>query len=224
VPYCSLRGNGVLTKRVRVLIQDYGGQEAFRVNHASYLSAPNSVYQLMVPLWDMRPQRGSPSESVDKPMPLNYVVEKYGEWLKFINSVVPESAGKVQCITVLNFARRFQALPSNKKTYTVEKAVIRLKEVQDVFKASLQCRLEFVETPPIPVNSIVPASVQKRVVPELWKAIEALQGAPVPVSPIVQTVWMTCKSRAGGRCSATNVSCRRSCRPLLETICAWTLS
>jgi hypothetical protein len=183
-----LETGGVLTKRVRVLIQDYGGQEAFRVNHASYLSAPNSVYLLVVPLWDMRPQQGSPSESVDKPMPLNYIVEKYGEWLKFINSVVPESAGKVQCITVLNFARRFQALPSNKKTYTVEKAVIRLKEVQDVFKASPQCRLEFVETLPIPVNSIVPASVQKRVVPELWKAIEALQEAPVPVSPIVQVV------------------------------------
>jgi hypothetical protein len=183
-----LETGGVLTKRVRVLIQDYGGQEAFRVNHASYLSAPNSVYLLVVPLWDMRPQQGSPSESVDKPMPLNYIVEKYSEWLKFINSVVPESAGKVQCITVLNFARRFQALPSNKKAYTVEKAVIRLKEVQEVFKASPQCRLEFVETPPIPVNSIVPASVQKRVVPELWKAIEALQEAPVPVSPIVQVV------------------------------------
>jgi hypothetical protein len=183
-----LETGGVLSKRVRVLIQDYGGQEAFRVNHASYLSAPNSVYLLVVPLWDMRPQQGSPSESVDKPMHLNYIVEKYGEWLKFINSVVPESARKVQCITVLNFARRFQALPSNKKTYTVEKAVIRLKEVQDVFKASPQCRLEFIETPPIPVNSIVPASVQKRVVPELWKAIEALQEAPVPVSPIVQAV------------------------------------
>jgi hypothetical protein len=183
-----LETGGVLTKRVRVLIQDYGGQEAFRVNHASYLSAPNSVYLLVVPLWDMRPQQGSPSERVDRPMSLDYIVEKYRDWLKFINSVVPESAGKVQCITVLNFARRFQALPSNKKTYTVENAIIRLKEVQDVFKASPQCRLEFVEAPPIPVNSIVPASVQKRVVPELWKAIEALQEAPVPVSPIVQAV------------------------------------
>jgi hypothetical protein len=179
---------GWLKKRVRVVIQDYGGQEAFRVNHASYLSAPNSVYLLVVPLWDTRPQAGNKSKRVDEPMELDYIVGKYRDWLKFINSVVPESTVKVQCITVLNFARQFQALPANKKTYTVEKAIIRLKEVQDVFRASPQCRLEFVEAPPIPVNSIVAASVQKRVVPELWKAIEALQEAPVPVSPIVQAV------------------------------------
>jgi hypothetical protein len=179
---------GWLKKRVRVVIQDYGGQEAFRVNHAAYLSAPNSVYLLVVPLWDMRPQEGNPSERIDKPMALDYIVDKYRDWLKFINSVVPESARKVQCITVLNFARQFRELPVHKKIYTVEKAVAQLKEVQDVFRASPQCRLEFVEAPPIPVNSIVAASVQKRVVPELWKAIEALQEAPVPMSPIVQAV------------------------------------
>jgi hypothetical protein len=38
------------------------------------------------------------------------------------------------------------------------------------------------------VNSIVPASVQKRLVPELRKAIEALEETPVPMSPILQAV------------------------------------
>jgi hypothetical protein len=88
---------------------------------------------------------------------------------------------------VLNFARQFQNT-KRLRTYTQDEAIVKLLEVQDVFKASPQCMLEFVEAPPILTNSIVAASVQKRVVPELWKAIEALQDAPVPVSSIVQAV------------------------------------
>jgi hypothetical protein len=169
----------------RVRIHDYGGQEAFRGNHASYLSAPNSVYLLVVPLWDMRPQEGNKSKHVDAPMELDYIVEKYRDWLKFINSVVPESTKKVQCVTVLNFARQFQALPAHKKTFTQAETIAKLLEVQNVFKASPQCRIEFIAMP-LPVNSNIASSVQKRVVPQLWKAVEALQEAPVPVSPILQ--------------------------------------
>jgi hypothetical protein len=174
-----------LTTRMR--IHDYGGQEAFRVNHASYLSAPNSVYLLVVPLWDMRPRTANKSQRVDEPMELEYIVEKYRDWLKFINSVVPESTGKVQCITVLNFARQFDALSAHKKTYTAENAITRLLEVQDVFCASSQCKVEFVAAP-LTVNSNDATSVREHIVPQLWKAIDALQGAPVLVSPVVQAV------------------------------------
>jgi hypothetical protein len=174
-----------LTTRMR--IHDYGGQEAFRVNHTSYLAAPNSVYLLVVPLWDMRPQEGNKSRRVDEPMDLDYIVEKYRDWLKFINSVVPESTGKVQCITVLNFARQFDALSAHKKTYTAENAITRLLEVQDVFWASSQCKLKFVAAP-LTVNSNDATSVREHIVPQLWKAIDALQGAPVLVSPVVQAV------------------------------------
>jgi hypothetical protein len=179
---------GWIRKRVRVLIRDYGGQEAFRVNHASYLAAPNSMYVIVVPLWDMRPREDNPAERVDRPMQLKYIVDRYCDWLKFINSVVSEAGRKVQCITLLNFARQFNDYPKHKKTFTLEGAVIELVEVQRVFTASPGCRLEFVETPPIPVNSNISASVQKRVVPELRKAIEALEETPVAMSPILQAV------------------------------------
>jgi hypothetical protein len=179
---------GWIRKRVRVLIRDYGGQEAFRVNHASYLAAPNSVYVVVVPLWDMRPREDNPAERVDRPMQLKYIVDRYCDWLKFINSVVPEAGRKVQCITLLNFARQFKNYSTHKKTFTLEQAIIELEKVQCVFRASPQCRLQFVDASPIPVNSIVPASVQKRLVPELRKAIEALGETPVPMSPILQAV------------------------------------
>jgi ElaB/YqjD/DUF883 family membrane-anchored ribosome-binding protein len=183
-----LEAGGVLNKRVRVLIQDYGGQEAFRVNHASYLAAPNSVYIIVVPLWDMRPQQGNTSKRVNEPMKLKYIVDKYRDWLKFINSVVPETGHKVRCITVLNFEAMFRKLPEHERTFTVEEAVDKLKEVQGDFTASSLCRLQFDDAPPIPVNSKNAANVQTHLVPVLRMAIEALRAAPVPMSPILQAV------------------------------------
>jgi hypothetical protein len=183
-----LNTGGWIRKRVCVLIQDYGGQEAFRVNHASYLAAPNSVYVIVVPLWDMRPREDKPAERVGRPMQLKYIVDRYRDWLKFINSVVPEAGRKVQCITLLNFARQFNGFPEHKKTFTLKQAIIELEKVQRMFRASPRCRLDFTEAPPIPVNSNIAASVHKHVVPEVRKAIEALEETPVAMSPVLQAV------------------------------------
>jgi hypothetical protein len=70
---------------IRALVHDYGGQEEFRANHAAELATPGSVYLLILPLWDKRP---GPNQN--KPCTLAYIVESYTNWLKFLNSVVPD--------------------------------------------------------------------------------------------------------------------------------------
>jgi hypothetical protein len=162
---------------VRVLFHDYGGQEEFRANHAAHLAAPNSVYLLVVPLWDKRP-----GPNHDKPMVLEYMVEKYRSWLKFINTIVPASQHKAQCVTVLNFARQFTAAGGN-----VEAVVSRLTAVQRSFEASPGSKLTFFAAP-ILVNSNISASVHKRLLPTLKWVIADLAQLPVPIAPAVQTV------------------------------------
>jgi hypothetical protein len=162
---------------VRVLFHDYGGQEEFRANHAAHLAAPSSVYLLVVPLWDKRP-----GPNHNKSMELEYMVEKYRTWLKFINTIVPASEHKAQCITVLNFARQFTAAGGD-----VEAVVSRLTAVQGSFKANPGCKLTFVAAP-ILVNSNISASVHKRLLPTLKGVIASLAQLPVPIAPAVQTV------------------------------------
>jgi hypothetical protein len=162
---------------VRVLFHDYGGQEEFRANHAAHLAAPNSVYLLVVPLWDKRP-----GPNHDKPMELEYIVEKYRTWLKFINTIVPASEHKAQCVTVLNFHRQFTAARGS-----VEAVVSRLTAVQDSFNANSYTKLTFVAAP-ILVNSNISASVHKRLLPTLKAVIADLAQLPVPIAPAVQTV------------------------------------
>jgi hypothetical protein len=162
---------------VRVLFHDYGGQEEFRANHAAHLAAPNSVYLLVVPLWDKRP-----GPNHNKPMELEYIVEKYRTWLKFINTIVPASEHKAQCVTVLNFHRQFTAARGN-----VDAVVSRLTAVKNNFKASPGCKLTFVAAP-ILVNSNISASVHKRLLPTLKAVVADLAQLPVPIAPAVQTV------------------------------------
>lgn len=164
---------------VRVLLHDYGGQQEFRANHAAHLASPNSVYLLVVPLWD---KRLGPNH--DKPMELDIIVETYASWLKFINTIVPASEHKAQCITVLNFIRKFQG---QTRMHSIETVVERLSDVQQSYKDSSESKIAFVD-PIILVNSNIPASVHKRIVPVLKQTIQALSVSPVPVARAVQAV------------------------------------
>lgn len=144
----------------RISIHDYHGQAIYNVNHAAHLTAPNSVYLLVVPLWDMRP---SPTHDgpVNKPMALSEIADKVMYWLKFLNTVVPSTERKAPCITVLNFARQLQGASGQS---AVDTAVSLLESVQRRFCSELGSKLEFV-APPIAVNGNIPASVHKRIVP-----------------------------------------------------------
>jgi hypothetical protein len=164
---------------VRVLFHDYGGQEEFRANHAAHLAAPNSVYLLVMPLWDKRPKADNPNQSVDKPMELEYLVKKYRDWLKFINTVVSKGS-QVECITELNFANQYRKAEGVQE---LQKAVDALKAVSDEFKGDVMFSHD-----PILVNAKKSASVHRRIVTPLREAIAKLAHVPIPVSPALQTV------------------------------------
>jgi hypothetical protein len=170
------RGAWLSGDAVRLLFHDYDGQEEYRANHAAHLAAPNSVYLLVVPLWDKPTDR-----KCDTPMDLEYVVGRYRRWLRFLSSVAAASARKVQCITILDFKHRFPRLQEDSKTYTLEEATARLAGEQELFGS-----MEFVAAP-FPVSSEVDASFRD-VVPLLWKTIKALQGGQVFMSTTVQAV------------------------------------
>ena len=168
---------------MRVLIYDYGGQEEFHANHATHLASPNSVYLLVVPLWDMRPRpKPDDDKPVDKPMDLEEMVRTYTKWLKFINSVVQKSEHKAQCITVLNFSHKESQLE-----YSIDTITQRLSEVQTMFVTNCHSRISFMN-PFVLVDSNIPASVHNYVTPVLKKAIQDLATIPVPIAPSVQAV------------------------------------
>lgn len=71
------------------VIYDYGGQEEFLINHAKFLSVENSIYVLVVPLYDIS------LTDPDDETTLTYtrrsddeIVKRYEYWLKFVYSVV----------------------------------------------------------------------------------------------------------------------------------------
>jgi hypothetical protein len=165
---------------VRVLLHDYGGQEEFRANHAAHLAAPNSVYLLVVPLWDKRPKADDSNQSVNKPMELKHIVRAYRRWLKFIYSVVSESEAGVQCITAVNFAEQYKNARGEQK---LKEAVDALRTVSDDFK-----RKRVFAQDPVLVNARNAASVNKCLVTPLREAIAKLARVPIPVSPALQTV------------------------------------
>src|SRR5262249_3081332 len=61
-------------------IHDYGGQSEFKINHAMSLASPESVYVIVLPLFDM--EQGRPIASLDACEP------KLLEWLQFVYSVM----------------------------------------------------------------------------------------------------------------------------------------
>ena len=83
------------------VLYDYGGQDEYHVNHSPHLSSgPGSVYVVVVGLAyvdddnSIRP-RGNESEKE-----CARLVERYGYWLRFINSVAAPAS---LVVTILNF-------------------------------------------------------------------------------------------------------------------------
>jgi hypothetical protein len=154
---------------LHLLYHDYGGQEEFRANHAAHLAAPNSVYLLVVPLWN--PKTNQPMDLVD-------AVEKYRNWLKLINTVASKS-GTAKCITVLNFARQYM-----EARLDIDEVTDLVLDAQNAFRDTP--RLEFVGSPLL-VNSNIPASVRDELLPVLMCTVDEMTSDPVAIAPALQT-------------------------------------
>eukprot|EP01032_Pedospumella_encystans_P007904 gene7904-9422_t len=176
---------GLDNEPVRVLIHDYGGQVEFRANHATHLRASNSVYVVVVPLWDLRP-----GASHNTQMDRKLILEHYKNWLKYIYTIASgtiDDAKKANAtvpviITVVNiFATRFNTHQSELKVILDD-----LNAAQISFNLEKE-RLHFVGSP-ILLDSIVPEVVRTKLVPEIKKVVIHFRGTRVSVAPCLATV------------------------------------
>lgn len=112
-----------LTKgQKRLVVYDYGGQEEFHVNHAQFLSKAQSVYVIVLALWDPR---------IDRLMTMEEIGSSYVYWLKFINSVT-KSNSPLTIRTVANFKSK---VPSQQHISEVEKLINAIQS-QSVWASS----------------------------------------------------------------------------------------
>mmetsp|Transcript_33965 Transcript_33965/g.49328 ORF Transcript_33965/g.49328 Transcript_33965/m.49328 type:complete len:631 (+) Transcript_33965:82-1974(+) len=76
-------------------IYDYGGRPEYHVNHARYLSVPNSIYVVVLAASHFEGSKKGERYSIEE------LCASYYHWLKFINST-PNSS-MIDCICVINF-------------------------------------------------------------------------------------------------------------------------
>jgi len=76
----------------QIIINDYGGQEAFRVNHSKFLSVENSIYIIVLPLYDKRTR-----DKVD----IDTIINMFKYWLGLILSLVKNP----NVLILLNFVK-----------------------------------------------------------------------------------------------------------------------
>ena len=80
-------------RHIHYVIHDYGGQEEFHLLHADYLSKPNSIYIVIIPLFHILPKStASDASEASKAGGILYSLEemksRYRYWLKFIYTLV----------------------------------------------------------------------------------------------------------------------------------------
>ena len=93
----KLNNNNILIK-----LHDYGGQLDYQVNHSNYLGISNSIYIIIIPLWDMNPNSINYNSKITE----SQIKLKYEHWVKFICSI-----SKSECpiiITIINFISKFK--------------------------------------------------------------------------------------------------------------------
>ena len=173
---------GLDNEPVRVLIHDYGGQVEFRANHATHLRTPNSVYVVILPLWDLRP-----GASYNTRMDRTLMLEHYKNWLKYIytiatgtNDLTSQQAPPF-IITVVNFTTY-----SKLKQTELDVVLEDLVAIQRTFNESKK-RLNFAGSPLL-LDSIVPGTVRTKLVPEIKKVAKCFYGAGVSVAPCLASV------------------------------------
>jgi hypothetical protein len=91
---------GTVHTKLRVCFHDYCGQDMFHAYHAAHLGVPNSVYIIVVAVWDKRPGH-------DNPMGLDDIVHTYDTWLKRIDCGSSNIRNK-HVVTVVNYATQYE--------------------------------------------------------------------------------------------------------------------
>ena len=131
----------------QIIINDYGGQEAFRVNHSKFLSIENSIYIVVLPLYDKRT-----NDIVD----IETIIKMFKYWMGLILSLVKIP----DVLIILNFVKLSEA-----KYKDFSKNV--LLELSPVI-SSYNDDVHFLSDAPIALDSICP----REVCDDLWSVLK----------------------------------------------------
>jgi hypothetical protein len=175
----------------RIVVHDYGGQRHFHVNHSRFLNAENSIFVIVLSVWDFEQERlakkakdydASKGHSINE----DEIMRQYDYWLRFINSVnVADHKPKI--ITLVNGSSRLRDfIKQNKRrdlksllTTSIFDAVqTKWTKKGESVKEKDSClvgmdEFSFVHRGAILVNSSLPSSVTKKFLPVFDQACSA---------------------------------------------------
>jgi hypothetical protein len=130
----------------QIIINDYGGQEAFHVNHSKFLSIENSIYIIVLPLYDMR---------TNKIVDIDTIIKMFKYWIGLILSLVTNP----DVLIMLNFMKLSEA---KSKDY-LKNVLLKLSPI-----ISSYSEVHFLSDAPIALDSIYP----REVCDDLWSVLK----------------------------------------------------
>ena len=148
----------------QIVINDYGGQEAFHVNHSRFLSIKNSIYIIVLPLYDKKT-----NDIVD----INTIIKMFKYWIGLILSLVTNP----DVLIILNFVKLSEAKYKNYSHHILQQlSPIILSYSNDV---------HFLSSTPIALDSIYPREVCDDMWPLLKESIHNLKVKSGTIIPLI---------------------------------------
>lgn len=139
-----------------IRINDYGGQEAFHVNHSTFLSIKDSIYIIVLPLYDIRNKINSDVQTI---------INMFEYWIGWIISLYTNNSPHI--LIILNFLK----LSEQNVTGYSKKVIEVLRPIISSYKG----QVHFMTEEPIVLDSIYPRQIYDQLWPLLRKSISALQ-------------------------------------------------
>ena len=136
-----------LDQSYQIIINDYGGQEAFRVNHSKFLSIENSIYLIVLPLYDKRT-----NDKVD----IDTIIKMFKYWIGLFLSLVKNP----DVLIILNFVKLSEAKCKDYSKYVLLELSSIISSYSDV--------VHFLSDTPIALDSIYP----REVCDDLWSVLK----------------------------------------------------
>lgn len=162
-------------KHTRFILLDYGGQREFHVNHSRFLASTNSIYVVVVALWDEQQDRLVGEEEAG---------QRYAYWLKYLSSVATESPPTV--LTVINFKAKAELRDRG----IVDRTTAVLKRYEGAWGTS---EIAFAPSHLV-MDAITPQDIYARLNLAIYSAIDRMSLKSVRISPCIDVAIREKKS------------------------------
>jgi hypothetical protein len=149
----------------QIVINDYGGHEAFHVNHSRFLSIKNSIYIIVLPLYDKRT-----NDIVD----INTIIKMFKYWMDLIRSL----AMNPDVLLILNFVKFSEAKYKNYSKNILQQLI-------PIISSYNSNDVHFLSSTPIALDSICPREICDDMWPLLKESIHNLKVKSDTIIPLI---------------------------------------